>query len=815
MDDFEKLGVFYLGREFDLKEKKLLENLLLYDSKDLVTHAVCVGMTGSGKTGLCIGLLEEAAIDSIPSIVVDPKGDLSNLLLTFPDLKADAFRPWINESDALKKNLTPEEYAAKQALLWEKGLSQWGQDKARIQRLRDAADFMIYTPGSSAGIPVSILQSFQPPDSAVIQDSDLFRERINTTVTGLLNLLGIDADPIQSREHILLSTILDITWKQGQDMELAHLIQAIQTPPVNKIGVFDLESFFPSKDRFTLAMKLNNLLAAPGFQSWLEGDPLDIDSILYTAQGKPKVSIFSIAHLNDTERMFFVSLLLTQVLGWMRTQSGTSSLRALFYMDEIFGYMPPVANPPSKAPMLTLLKQARAFGLGVVLATQNPVDLDYKGLSNTGTWFIGRLQTDRDKQRVLDGLEGSDSSSGGRFDRQRMEQILAGLGERVFLMNNVHEDAPVIFQTRWVMSYLSGPLARNQIMTLMEPVKNQRQRIALMPVTKAPAGQTAPAHKAPSGQSKPMLPPGIPEFYIPVRSAQVQGAGLFYEPALMGIGRVYYSHAKAGITAEKKISLLADFDTHSIGIDWDRAQSLDITEDDVEKFPEDDAGFGELSEQAGQNKNYKVWSSDFKNWLYRNKTLELFKSPSVSLISEPGESERDFRIRVQLAAREKRDQLVEMIRKKYVAKIEKIQERIRKAEQSVEKEKEQANQEKLKTAISFSATIFSALLGRKKVSHSSLGRAATTARQAGRILKEGKDIDAAKENVAELQNKLTELETALSEETEQVKADIDPLTEELEIFSLKPKKTDIAVKLVALAWVPYWQDDRGGIKPAW
>ena len=387
MKDFEKLGIFYLGKEYDLAGRKMKEDLLLYDAKDLVTHAVCVGMTGSGKTGLGIGLLEEAAIDGIPAIIVDPKGDLTNLLLTFPDLKAEDFLPWINADDARKKDLSPEKFAAKQADLWKNGLAQWGQDGARIQRLRDAAEFVIYTPGSEAGIPVSILKSFSAPDSVILEDTDLLRERINTTVTSLLSLMGIEADPLQSREHILLSNILNDFWQQGKDLDLAGLINAIQAPPMTKIGVFDLESFFPSKDRFGLAMKLNNLLAAPGFNIWLEGEPLDIDRILFSGSGKPRLSIFSIAHLNDAERMFFVSLLLTQILGWMRTQSGTTSLRSLFYMDEIFGYFPPVANPPSKAPLLSLLKQARAFGLGIVLATQNPVDLDYKGLSNTGTWI--------------------------------------------------------------------------------------------------------------------------------------------------------------------------------------------------------------------------------------------------------------------------------------------------------------------------------------------------------------------------------------------------------------------------------------------
>ena len=363
-EDFEKLGVFYLGRPYDLAAKQPKPGWLLYDSKDLVTHAVCVGMTGSGKTGLCLSLLEEAAIDNIPAIIIDPKGDLGNLMLTFPSLKGEDFQPWINEDDARKKGLSPADFAKSQAELWAKGLGGWQQDGARIQRLRDAAEVAIYTPGSNAGLPVSILKSFAAPTADVREDGELFRERISTTVTSLLGLLGIEADPIQSREHILLSTILDHTWKKEEDLDLAALIQAIQSPPVSKIGVMDVDSFFPSKDRFALAMKLNNLLAAPGFQAWLEGEALDIQQLLYTSTGKPRLSIFSIAHLNDAERMFFVTLLLSQMVGWMRAQSGTTSLRALLYMDEIFGYFPPVANPPSKLPLMTSSSRRVHLGSG-------------------------------------------------------------------------------------------------------------------------------------------------------------------------------------------------------------------------------------------------------------------------------------------------------------------------------------------------------------------------------------------------------------------------------------------------------------------
>ena len=319
MQDFEKLGVFYLGRPYDLERKAPKEGLLLYDARDLVTHAVCVGMTGSGKTGLCIGILEEAAIDGIPSIVIDPKGDLANLLLTFPGLGGPDFRPWINEDDAQRKGLTPDAYAEQQATQWKEGLAAWGQDGARIKKLREAAEFSVYTPGSTAGLPVSILGSLAAPPPAVLEDGEIFREQISAAANGLLGLLKIDADPLQGREQILLSAILGEAWRQGNDLDLAALVQQIQSPPMARIGVLELESFYPAKERFHLAMAVNNLLASPGFDAWLRGDPLDIGRILHTSSGKPRVSIFSIAHLGDAERMFFVSFLLNRTLAWMRS----------------------------------------------------------------------------------------------------------------------------------------------------------------------------------------------------------------------------------------------------------------------------------------------------------------------------------------------------------------------------------------------------------------------------------------------------------------------------------------------------------------
>src|SRR3954467_12338000 len=460
MLNFEKLGVFYLGRASDPAGTTLGEPIL-YDSRHLLTHALCVGMTGSGKTGLCLSLIEEAAIDGVPTIAIDPKGDLSNLLLTFPRLAAEDFRPWIDEDEARRAGSTPDDFAAQQAAAWKRGLAEWGEDGARIERLRAAADFAIYTPGSRAGLPLSILASFKAPGKD--DDPESAAERASTTAMSLLTLAGVDAES-RGREHTFLSTLFASSWKAGRDLDLPSVIQQVQSPPFAKIGVLEVESFYPAKDRFALATQLNAMLAAPGFDEWLEGEPLAPGRHWDGPAGKPRVSIISLAHLDDAHRMFFVSLLLNEIVGWMRRQSGTSSLRAIVYMDEIAGYFPPVANPPSKAPLLTLLKQARAFGIGIVLATQNTVDLDYKGLSNIGTWFLGRLQTERDKARVLDGLEGA---SAGSFDRAAVDRILSALQKRVFLLHNVHDDNLVTFQTRWTLSYLRGPLSKEQVRSLM------------------------------------------------------------------------------------------------------------------------------------------------------------------------------------------------------------------------------------------------------------------------------------------------------------------------------------------------------------
>ncbi len=804
MSEYEKLGAFYLGKEYDLASRKRQEGLLLYDSKDLTTHGVIIGMTGSGKTGLGIALLEEALIDKIPIIAIDPKGDLTNLVLNFPQLRTEDFRPWINEQDALKAGLTPDQFATQQAELWRKGLGGWGQDPERIARLKAAADVAVYTPGSSAGLQVSVLRSFAPPPPSIAQDVELLRERIQTTATSLLALLGIEADPITSREHILISNILESAWTSGKALDLAGLIRAIQTPPFERIGVMDLDAFYPAKDRFQLAMRLNNLLAAPGFEAWLEGDPLNINRLLFADSGKPKASIFTISHLTDTERMFFVSMLLNEILAWMRAQTGTSSLRAILYMDEIFGYFPPVKNPPSKAPLLTLLKQARAFGLGVVLSTQNPVDLDYKGLSNTGSWFIGRLQTERDKERVLAGLEGAAAGTG--FDRGRMEEVLAGLGKRVFLLNNVHENAPVTFETRWVLSYLRGPLTREQIKILMTDKKS-----AAAPAPAA-SPQPAAAPAASSAGEPPVVAPGINVMYLAASGA---GQGLMYYPAVAGWLDVYYSSAKYKVDVTRKLAVAAILEDGPVAADWDQAEEIGSSSADLQSSPLPGADFAGLPSAAEKVKSYSKWNKDLLRWVRQNRPLTLYRSKRFKLTSGPEESRSEFLSRLTQAAREKRDLEVEKLRRKYSAKYNTLQRRLMRAEQALQREQEQVKSKKMETMVSFGTAILGAFLGRKAVSAGSATRFGTAVKSAGRMRKESMDVARAQETAAAVKHEMGELDERLQSDIDSLDAAFDPAAEKLEEVTVKPQSTNITLEAFGLTWMPYRKDAGGRLSPDW
>ncbi|MBI5930197.1 MAG: DUF87 domain-containing protein [Chloroflexi bacterium] len=502
MPFIEAPTTFYMGRQYDPTAGRLLDDVVYYDSRDLTTHAVVVGMTGSGKTGLCITLLEEAALDGLPAIIIDPKGDITNLLLTFPELRPEDFGPWVNVDDARRAGLDINEYSRDIAQRWREGLSSWGIGPQRLAALKNAAEFSIYTPGSDAGLPISILDAMHAPREGWDGNEEYHRERIRGITTALLALTGVKTpNAVNSREHVLISNLFEYAWRGGIDLNLQDIIVQVQQPPFNKLGVLDIDSFFPEKDRFKLAMELNNIIASPSFQSWLRGEPLDLQYLMYTPQGKPRINIFYIAHLSDAERTFIMTLLLENILATMRSMSGTTSLRAILYIDEVYGHLPPYPkNPPTKEPLLRLLKQGRAFGIGVVLATQNPGDLDYKGLSNAGTWFIGRLQTENDKKKVLDGLA-TVSSAENQLNLETLDKLISSVDPRVFVMNNVHDPSgPVLLHTRWAMSYLRGPLTRDQIRRLMDPRARQ-------PTNQAQYGQQAYNTQPVYGQQQPQYAP--------------------------------------------------------------------------------------------------------------------------------------------------------------------------------------------------------------------------------------------------------------------------------------------------------------------
>ena len=795
MENFELMGKLYLGKEMDPQGKGMTDNILLYDSRDLTTHAMIIGMTGSGKTGLGIALLEEALMDNIPVIAIDPKGDITNLLLSFPDHRAEDYLPWVNPQQAVSEGLSPAEFASREASKWEKGLAGWGIDSKRINRMRDSVNFSIFTPGSDAGIRIDLLGSFRCPPENIFSDRDLFLERVQGTATNLLSLLNIESDLISGREHLLISRILENTWMEGRNVDLPMMIAQVQDPPFSKIGVMSTDSFYPPDDRFKLALALNQILASPSFRQWMTGVPLEMGNFLHTPEGKPRASIFTISHLSDSERMFFISMFLNELIGWMRSQSGTSSLRAVLYIDELFGYMPPVKEPPTKKPLLTLLKQARAFGIGVVLSTQNPVDLDYKGLSNMGTWFIGRLQTRGDKERVLEGMERLESTSGS--DRQFLDKAITGLKKREFLLNNVHENSPSIFSTRWVMSYLSGPMTREQIRSLMEDNK-----VSPLPTIEKVAERAFPG-KGVASSTKPAIAPEINEFFIETPKLSETTV---YKPYILGIAESWYSNSTLGVQEKILFPLVTEAPPENLKPEWENAPALDISPEDLQREGTEDIPFLELPEVLAEPGNYRTWERAFQTWIRHNKPLVIFRNRSLKLASEPGEGKGDFDIRVEEAIREKRDMEVEKLRKKYDSRMATLQKQLLAAEQAIARESEQARNRNIETVISFGSAIAGALLGRKSITSTSTYRVGTALSKAGRLRKEKMDVERASERANLLKERMAELETAMAEEIEKLSENLGSYREATQEYPIRPKSTDIHIKVFGLAWIPVEAD---------
>lgn len=808
MKIIEQLGEFYLGQQVNPETGEKEDIPFLYASSDLTTHAMLVGMTGSGKTGLGIDLLEEAIVDGLPAIVIDPKGDMANLLLAFPSLSGKKLLPWITPQAAEQAGMSAEAYAEEEAKRWQEGRTAAGMDPARIDLLSQA-DITVYTPGSRTGEPLSVMDVAQMPPEAILAEEESFNAYVSSTVAGLLALVDVDADPLTSKAHLLLSTLLSMRWKAREAMDLPSLISAIQQPGFDKLGVMPLEAFYPEKERLALAMRFNQLFASPQFAAWLEGAAPDPQRLLYTPEGKPRVAIISLAHLNDRERMFVVTLLLNQMVGWMRRQSGQTALRALLYMDEVQGYFPPVANPASKAPMMTLLKQARAFGLGIVLATQNPADLDYKGLSNIGTWFIGHLQTQQDRDRLLDGMDADGTLA---QNRSELNALLSRLPKRTFYVHNIHARADALFSTRWTMSYLAGPLTGMQLKALTKGADESDTATESVDMPGATVDSQAPAV---SGATANLQDSAIPEEAFPSQASAVppllpKGIVAYYHPAvgvasytayLCGSAKIFYEDEKAGITSEKACFYLTTIPEPPLGADWQNAQREDPASFTLQADVPQGAAFQPFAFEALAGDVIKNAKTSLKNFVYANERLRVPFQRATGIYGRPGEEEA-FTIRVDAALREARDREMQKIKETYQKKLNTMQERIRKAELAVQREETQAEAAKQSTMVSVGSALLGGLFGRKKISSSMVTRMGSSARSLSRQRAQEDDIRRAEANVEAYQQEFQRLEEALAAELEQVSERFSTERDTVEEVDIKPKKTNIQVQDLFLVWMP-------------
>lgn len=800
-------GHLFLGETVDPATHERAGETIHYEASNLTTHGVIVGMTGSGKTGLGVVLLEEALMQGVPTLVIDPKGDMGNLLLSFPDLAPTSFAPWV-ETDA------GEDVAAKAfetAEMWKNGLAGWGIGPERIAALHDTADFTIYTPGSQAGVPVNIIGSLRAPEKAM--DAEVMADEVEGFASSLLGLVGVDADPLSSREHILLTNLISNAWSQGRDMDLATLITEIQAPPMRKLGVIDLDTFYPAKDRVALAMKINGLVASPAFASWVEGIPLDIESMLFQSNGKPRCAVVSIAHLSDEERQFVVTLLLSKLVTWMRGQSGTTDLRALVYMDEVFGFVPPTASPPAKKPILTILKQARAFGLGMVLSTQNPVDLDYKAISNAGTWMVGRLQTERDKGRLLEGM----TSAGGSVDIGQIDNTISGLGKREFLLYSTKLNEPKVFGTRWAMSYLPGPLTRDQIGTLMEG----RDKSGPVPVAAATgaastadpaegAGASAAAVADDEVTTMPKIADGTKVAYLDpsapwTENVGAQSGGTRMQPAVMARCRLLYDDTKADLRHEAEWEAIL-YPLEGEQADMDNAMVVDYDERDLQRDAPDGARYVMTDAKIHTKTYFNNAGKALKDRLYRSETLTLLQNEDLKIFSRVDENREQFEARCAQAADDMADADAEKIRKSLETKIDRVKTAIEKAEdkvREVEHDAEgRAQDERMSGVIDVAGSVLGGLLGGRKSTRSILGGVRRAGSKKRMRQKAEERVKTAENRLTEKVDELEELEEELIDTLEDIQEDWEDKVANISEVEVPLEKTDISIDEIVLTWIP-------------
>ncbi|MCP4870043.1 MAG: DUF853 family protein [Proteobacteria bacterium] len=791
---------------------------LLHKPDRLTTHGVVIGMTGSGKTGLSVTLVEELALQGVPVIALDPKGDLANLGLLFPALSQAEFEPWVDEGEARREGLTRAELAQQKADLWRSGLGKWGIDGARIAQLRDSVDLRIYTPGSTVGRPLDVLSALASPGAAALADADIRTDLVAGTTQALLGLVGVNADPIRSPEHLVIARIIDKVWASGGSLDLELLILQIVDPPFKKVGVFPVDKFWKPDKRMELAMRLNGVMASPSFASWLSGEPLDPGAMLTGTGGKTAISVCSMAHLSDTERMFFASLLLNRLVAWTRTQSGTSSLRALLYLDEAFGYMPPhPANPPTKKPLMTLMKQARAVGVGVLLATQNPVDLDYKGLTNAGNWFVGRLSTEQDVRRVSEGLK--QAAAGADPGK-----AIGGLQPRQFLLRDVKESAPILFRSRWAMSFLRGPVTREELKRLpgaSAPTGAAAPAPAAAPAYAAPAAAAAPvaASVPPAAPAKPIIdddtsprpddPPGGRAWFLDPRSvfsARLDGALERFAEGPRGDGTVKYRpalYARLGLRFDEEKAGYALEEEHNLlffpieGRIPEEAIRVPLEASDLLTSPPDGARFEPLPEVLDEGKEMTAAKKRVVNDVYATEARGQWTCAPLKLHGKAGELKEDFQARCEDAVEDAIDEDLEKLARKYETKIDRVHERIRRKESQVERYTDSMQDTRTQELINGAELLAGFFLkkGRKKSIGTAASRRKATRGAKGRL-------EAAKDDLEALQLDVQDLQDELEEQSDIIRDSAEEALDGIEEREVRLEKTDIALKDIGILWVP-------------
>ena len=795
-------GSFHLGNAIDAATGKAGADRVVVGSSDLTTHGVVVGMTGSGKTGLAVVLIEEALLAGIPVLVLDPKGDMANLALVFPDLQPASFRPWVSDADANAAGVSVDEYAAKQATIWREGLESSGLGPERLQALRDAADVTVYTPGSTAGVPLNVIGSLQAPKLSWDTEAEALRDEIQGTVTSLLRLVGIEADPLASREHVLLSNLVENAWRAGRDLDLGTLIAEIQSPPLRKLGVFELDQFFPPADRTKLAFTFNSLVASPTFAAWGEGEALDPQKLLFTEAGKPRCAVVYLAHLSEEERQFVVTLVFSKLVTWMRGQEGTPDLRALAYMDEVFGYVPPSASPPAKKPILTIFKQGRAFGLGLVLSTQNPVDVDYKAMSNAGTWLVGRLQTENDKARVLEGLR---SATGGT-DVAALDRAIGALGKRQFLLVSAKASEPRLFTTRWAMSYLRGPLTKEQVAALTQKTPRDPDT-ATAPAEAAPVPAAPPPTELAADESSvaPVVAQGTPVSHLDPAAPWASAIGVVegstrLRAFLAARVSLRYDDSAAGVDEQQEFE--AVYGPLDGGLDLASETQVDYDDRDFSAAAPASAAYVLPTAPLGESRFFTQTAKDIQRHLVDRRPLELQRNRALKLVSRPGETAEEFAARCDAAAQERADAETAKIRDRLEAKRDRLEKALAQAERRID---ELETDTRTRTATELAAgagAVLGALFGGRRSTRSMASAIGGAASRRGVTARTAERKRSAEEKADTTRDDLAELEQEILDEVAEIDEKWRATADEIDTLAIRLEATDVRVLETRIVWAP-------------